>query len=331
MKNGSEIPASHILQLPNPDLPCAMIKPLKPQTSSKRNGRSEENSQSGGYTASIRSTSSVLARLHDVSAGLHSTTGMKYGRQPHSSAEPDVAQSLSRLGSLEAHDLGIGLGQTPIRVVIRDLAEWAESDESTTASPVLTPSSSTTSFRSFCEDTPNEFKSAVDFGAPTLEVSSIRDKTVPVMSQNIVQDGSVVDSIEDDTATTPWRADTLKESNDITDANRQADNLKMECPLKRRRQNMGRQALYWSADEEIRIARSRFGRYGKKCRMRQTDAPRATHDLPPVVVQSAPDVCKIQIGLKETSPEPKEKMTWWSWLTSSITQICPARIDSVGI
>ncbi|KIM98981.1 hypothetical protein OIDMADRAFT_146651 [Oidiodendron maius Zn] len=312
MKNDSEIPASHILQLPNP------------QTSSKRNGRSEVNFQSSGYTASIRSTSNVLA-------GLHYTTGMNYGRQLHSSAVPDVAQSLSRLGSLEAHDLGIGLGQTPVRVAIRDLAEWAESDESTTVSPVLTPSSSTTSFRSLCEDTPHEFKSAVDFGAPTLEISSIRDKAVAVMSQNIVQNGSVVDSIEDDIATEPWRADTLKESNDITDANRQADNPKMECPLKRSRQNMGRQALYWSADEEIRIARSRFGRYGKKCRMRQMDAPRATHDVPPVVVQSAPDVCKIQIGLKETSPEPKEKMPWWSWLTSSITKICPARIESVGI
>jgi hypothetical protein len=298
-----------------------MILLSKPQTISNEISE-EENFQSNNESiTSSRSTS-------NASCGSLYTYGSDPRPQQNPSAESDIARSVARLGSHESHKSDIDASPIFVRVTVRELGQGIESDESTSSSLVLTPSSSTASLKSLGEETSKECKLAIDTSASTPAMPSSEDLSSAVTSNCCAQDQFEGDRAEDDMIVPWWRTAALKDSNDITTArHQQADHSKMEYPVPLSGPNLGRAMVYWSPDDEIRMARSRFGRYGQKCRTKQRDIQRATSKISPVVVEAISKPCKIQIDLKDTTSEVKESVPWWKWLVSSLTKICPARID----
>jgi hypothetical protein len=320
IKNRIKIPASRTSYRTNPNFSPTMIPLSKPQTISNKIG-DEENFQSNNESiASSRSAS-------NASCGSLYICGSDPKLQLNSSVEPDVARSVARLESHESHKSDIDANSILVRVTVRELGEGIESDESTNSSPVLTPSSSTASLKFLGEETPQACKLAIDTSASTPAMPSSEDLTSTVTSNCCAQDQFEGNKAEDERIVPWWRTATLKDSNDITTARQQVDHSKMEYPVPLNGPNLGRVMVYWSPDDEIRMARSRFGRYGQKCRTKQMDIQRATSKISPVVVEAISKPCKIQIDLKDTTSEVKESVPWWKWLVSSLMKICPARID----
>jgi hypothetical protein len=296
-----------------------MILASEPQTMSKRINEGEENFQANESITSSRSTI-------NASCGTLYTCNSDPRLQLTSSAEPDVARSLARSDRLETHKSDIGARTISVTVTVRELGKGTESDESTSSSPVLTPSSSTASLRSLYEKNLRAWNLDIDISDPTSAMLSSGDLTGAVMSKCSPLEESGSDKNED-IIVPPRRTTGLNDSNDITTARSQDDHSKMEYLLPLSRQNTGSAMAYWSPDEEVRMARSRFGRYGVGCRTKQMDIQRPTSRVSPVVVQTISRPCKIQIDLKETNSVVEESVPWWKWLLYSLTKICPARID----
>ena len=246
--------------------------------------------------------------------------------------EADIAGSLPRFDRLEYHNREMDLGNTFVKVTIRDLGELSEWEETPCTSPVLTPSSSTTSLRTLSGQAELPFKFPINYSASTLRISSsLESQDTISLCPTQAESGGVKDE-ENVIGPMQQMAPGHGHDSHSENASQERCHLKTESPCQRKQPSIGSYGTRrlvkhrWNPADEIRKAQSRFKRYGKETPVVQIDVQRGVIRVRSVAVETRENLCKIRVT-SGTTPESKEEISWWKWLASSLTKQCLGRSE----
>lgn len=300
--------------------------PSNQQDTFDNRNKGDRDSNNFKYNTRLGSTSSGLFPQDNSSSVDFQPTLLHIGQE-------DVVGSVDQQDDHESQVPEVEPRDTSIKVTVLDLGYWSESDKSACSSPVLTPSSSTTSLRSLFQETAHSYKALSSYSASILEIPS--DLEAPESKT-----GDLVMYRGDNDGDNPLDHGRRTTTNTGTSSDPVAtywyeDSLKIGSIFQTSKKNIRRQCRYshrtfpWSPDEEIRKAQSRFKRYGKGLTTTQMDTSGAAPRIPPVALETISNLYHVLVDSKERRSWPEEEVSWWRWLASMFAKICPARIESI--
>jgi hypothetical protein len=330
MKNPVNIPSSDfVAKLLNSEiLPTNKLHSNPQLISRSYDGDTDDDTSS--YCTTINASTSTIV------VGMDSTSRTSSSPPPLSFPEADIAGSPAPLDRLEYYNGEMDLSNTLVRVTIRDIGELSESEESLCSSPVLTPSSSTTSLRSLSGEAELPLKLPINYSVSTLRISSsLESQDTTSQCPGRAEPGRVKD---EENVMDPIRRKVPDQGPNphTEDSNQPTRDMDIESLFQRKRPNIGSCGTrslavhHWNPVDEIRKAQSRFKRYGKETPVMQTDIQRGIIRVRPVAVDARENLCKIRVKGKETAetrPESKGEIAWWKWLASSLTKMCLGRTE----
>jgi hypothetical protein len=329
MKHAGKIPISHFPQLFDSDVSPTKVPPLF------------SNLQNSNYGDAKDIESDECIALSDPtsneSSGIDHTPCFSSGPPWQLVAEADIAESAARSCLFQSQVSETFPCNISIRFTVRDLGECPESEESACTSPVLTPSSSTMSLKSLCDEAELPGNLYTDYSIPALEISpslDVPDAEIAGLSLCTTHDDIGLDNNEDNAIDFAEQMVATHGLNiEEATVNRRTNCLNMRSLFQQKQRNNGTRKshshgnLHWSPDDEIRKAQSRFRRYGKAIPMTQLDAQGAALRAHPVAFGTKSNLGQIQIDLKKMSHETREKESWRVWLVSLLPKICLASTE----